>query len=542
MNNEKNRLNIKDLKSKAKSVIKTNLWTLLFVGVLMSTIFEEYRITQSSNNSLETVTKYIQTIKNGDATELISDEDNKKQAFKYIEEEINEALFGSKEGNVKDINEQFGVTHGIFYGIFDFVTNTKIQLKNFVNSFTNIESKLELARWIIILTSFLGLLVKILIVNPITVGENRVFLESRKYKETSIKRIVFGFTKKRHFKIVKSILRRGIYKALWDITIIGGIIKYYSYLMVGFIVAENPYISGKDAIKISREMMNGYKWEAFKLDLSFFGWHLLQVLTFGIIGFWVNTYIKAAQSELYVSLRENYIKDKKYGYELLNDDKLFNNNDLTKYPEYQEKEKKKINYNYNYRPSSIILFFFTFAFVGWLWEVLLYLFRDGVLVNRGTTYGPWLPIYGISCTAIILLVTRFKIFRKMTKSPLITFIFIMLFSTIVEYFGSWFIEITSGLKYWDYSGVFMNINGRVCLECSLFFGAGGSLCLYIVAPFLEKQFEKLTLKFRITLCLILTTLFTVDEIYSLKYPHQGEGITNEAHFERQNEYIMKLDN
>ena len=63
MNNEKNRLNIKDLKSKAKSVIKMNLWTLLFVGVLMSTIFEEYRITQSSNKSLETVSKYIQTIK-----------------------------------------------------------------------------------------------------------------------------------------------------------------------------------------------------------------------------------------------------------------------------------------------------------------------------------------------------------------------------------------------------------------------------------------------------------------------------------------------
>ena len=56
------------------------------------------------------------------------------------------------------------------------------------------------------------------------------------------------------------------------------------------------------------------------------------------------------------------------------------------------------------------------------------------------------------------------------------------------------------------------------------------------SKFLEKQFEKLTLKFRITLCLILTTLFTVDEIYSLKYPHQGEGITNEANFESQNEY------
>ena len=65
-----------------------------------------------------------------------------------------------------------------------------------------------------------------------------------------------------------------MYKALWDITIIGGIIKKYSYLMVQFVIAENPEISGRDAIKISREMMNGHKWETFKLDLSFIGWHI----------------------------------------------------------------------------------------------------------------------------------------------------------------------------------------------------------------------------------------------------------------------------
>ena len=90
------------------------------------------------------------------------------------------------------------------------------------------------------------------------------------------------------------------------------------------------------------------------------------------------------------------------------------------------------------------------------------------------------------------------------------------------------------MKYWDYSGIFLNINGRVCLECSLFFGAGGSLCLYIVAPFLEAQFTKLTLKVRISLCLILVALFGIDELYSSKHPHQGEGITSGANFESQN--------
>ena len=300
--------------------------------------------------------------------------------------------------------------------------------------------------------------------------------------------------------------------------------------MVSFIVAENPEITGNDAIKISKEMMNGHKWETFKLDLSFIIWHILDAVTFGIIGFWINSYTRATIAELYAVLREEYKKNKKYGYELLVDDKLFEDNELTKYPD-EDIKIKEINYKYNYRISSIILFFFTFAFAGWLWEVLLYLFRDGILVNRGTSYGPWLPIYGFSCTVIILLVTRFEIFKKLAKNPFPMAIFIMLFATAVEYATSWFIEVVSGLKYWDYSGVFMNLNGRVCLECSLFFGIGGSLCLYIVVPFLERQFQKLTLKFRISLCLILVSLFTIDEIYSVKHPNQGEGITSGTNFE-----------
>ena len=297
--------------------------------------------------------------------------------------------------------------------------------------------------------------------------------------------------------------------------------------MVPFIIAENPTISGKDAINLSRKMMNGNKWEAFKLDISFAGWHILQMVTFGLAGIWTNTYTRATLGELYATLREDYVKNEAEGYEKLDDEKLYDNNGLIKYPD-EEIKPRVINYRYNYRPSSIILFFFTFAFAGWLWEVLLYLFRDGILVNRGTSYGPWLPIYGFSCTAIILLVTRFEKFRKLTNNPIIMFLFIMGFATIAEYTTSWFIEMVSGLKYWDYSGVFMNINGRVCLECSLFFGFGGSLCLYIIAPFLERQFEKLTLKVRLSLCLIIVSLFSIDEIYSIKHPNQGEGITSTA--------------
>lgn len=539
MKKEKNHLDRKDLKTKAKCVIKKNLWTLLFVGVLMSTIFSEYTLTRNSNERLRALNDCVvedpnakEAFRNG---ELVSEAKENLQSVEtneFVEVEINRALFGTEDGTIYDINEKYGVTHGIFYGVFGLITRSKVQLKNVINSLVTVESKLQFARWIMILISLAGLLVKIFIQYPISIGENRIFLESRTYTDTSIKRIVYGFMNKRYFKIIKSILKKNAYQALWDITIIGGWIKKYSYAMVPFIVAENPNISGKDAINISRKMMNGYKWETFKLDVSFIGWQILQILSFGIIGFWVNTYSKATYAELYNYLRNIYIKDKKEGYELLNDEKLFSNDTLSVYPETMKK-KKEINYNYNYRISSIILFFFTFAFVGWLWEVLLYLFRDGIFVNRGALYGPWLPIYGISCTAIILLVTKFELFRKMCKNPFLMFVFIMVFSTIIEFTGSWLLEIISGVKYWDYTGVFLNINGRVCLECSLFFGVGGSLCLYIVAPFLESKFEKLTLTFRITVCMILVILFGIDELYSAKHPHEGDGITSGANFESQ---------
>ena len=518
--------NRKELKQKALKVVKKNIWVLLFVGILMSSVFGEYTITKSSNESLDTINSYIEAIQEGKAVELIENrEDGNKELNEYVDEAINIALFGSREGNIRDVNKEHGITHGVFYGFFDFVTRSRTELKHVVNSIASIEDKLRLTRVLLILSSFGGLLVKIFLINPITIGEHRIFMESRKYRETSIKRIRFCFTRNRYLKVVKSVFRKNLYKVLWDVTIIGGFIKSYSYKLVPFIIEENPTISGKDAIKISRKMMNGNKWETFKLDLSFIGWHILQVITFGLAGIWINTYTRATTAELYTVLREDYIKNEEEGYELLNDEKLYDNNGIIKYPD-PELKPRVINYRYNYRLSSIILFFFTFAFAGWAWEVLLYLFRDGILVNRGTSYGPWLPIYGFSCTAISLLVTRFEKFRKLTNNPIIMFLFIMTFSTLAEYVTSWFIELVSGLKYWDYSGVFMNINGRVCLECSLFFGFGGSLCLYIIAPFLERQFEKLTLKVRLSICLILVSIFSLDELYSIKHPNQGEGITS----------------
>ena len=98
-------------------------------------------------------------------------------------------------------------------------------------------------------------------------------------------------------------VRLSVYKLLWWVTIAGGIIKHYSYMLVPYIIAENPGIDGKEAIRLSQRMMDGRKMEAFWIDCSFIGWHILGIVTFGLGEiFWVNPYQQNANAALYVEL------------------------------------------------------------------------------------------------------------------------------------------------------------------------------------------------------------------------------------------------
>ncbi|MCR5186181.1 MAG: hypothetical protein K6D97_03590 [Clostridia bacterium] len=218
----------------------------------MTSILGQYTLTKNSNENLEILNRVIADVHEGKEIEIIQEnESGKKELNEYADKIINKALFGSDDGTINDINKKYGVTHGVFYGIFNFITRGKLQLKTFVNSFVGFESKLRVTQILLVIASFAGVLVKIFVTYPISVGEDRIFLESRKYSETKINRLIFAFRRKRYFRCIKAIFRKNLYQAVWNITIIGGIIKKYSYLMVDFTVAENPEIKGKDAIKIS---------------------------------------------------------------------------------------------------------------------------------------------------------------------------------------------------------------------------------------------------------------------------------------------------
>lgn len=155
----------------------------------------------------------------------------------------------------------------------------------------------------------LGISFSILVANVVNIGHKRYYLENREHK-TNIGKVFYGFNGGRYGSYVWVMFWKGLYVWAWSLLlVIPGIIKSYSYRMIPYILAENPYISKERAFDISKQMMNGHKWEAFVLELSFFGWHLLSALTAGIVGtFYVAPYVDATNAEFYSAVKAEAIQ------------------------------------------------------------------------------------------------------------------------------------------------------------------------------------------------------------------------------------------
>ena len=97
----------------------------------------------------------------------------------------------------------------------------------------------------------------------------------------------------------------GLYISLWSLLfIVPGIIKAFSYAMTPYILVEYPELSVNEAIDKSRELMRGNKWRLFLLGLSFIGWILLCIPTFGIGMFWFGPYFEATIAAFYKDIKE----------------------------------------------------------------------------------------------------------------------------------------------------------------------------------------------------------------------------------------------
>ena len=152
----------------------------------------------------------------------------------------------------------------------------------------------------------------IFVLGPLEIGCCN-FFKTNAYEKAELDKLSIGFKKSHYWKMVGTIFLRNLFTTLWTfLLIVPGIIKAYEYRMITYILTDCPDMSRQDAFRISKEMMRGNKWKAFVLDLSFFGWSLLTVVTCGLAGiFYVNPYIAATNAELFIAIREEYFNNQR---------------------------------------------------------------------------------------------------------------------------------------------------------------------------------------------------------------------------------------
>ena len=202
--------------------------------------------------------------------------------------------------------------------------------------------------------------------------------------------------------------------------------------------------------------------------------------------------------------------------------------DLKQYPDrlspIMMKEKgdrvERVHYLRHYSIWSIVTMFFIFCGVGWLWEVSLELVKSATFVNRGVLHGPWLPIYGTGVVLILTLLFRFR------KKPFVEAIATVTACGILEYTTAFVLETTKGVKWWDYTGYFLNVDGRICAEGLMVFMLGGLAVVYALGPIIDNKIRKFDRKKLAVICSILLMIFACDALYSIKHPNTGKGITD----------------
>ena len=149
----------------------------------------------------------------------------------------------------------------------------------------------------------IGLALRYFLLAPFEYGCRKFFRKNLE-EPAKLSNIVYVFDS--HYKnVVKTAFMTDLFIWLWSLLfIIPGIIKTYEYRLVPYIVSENPMISFKEAQAESSKLMKGNKWKTFVLDLSFIGWEILSIFTFGLLDiFFVGPYKASTDAALYESLK-----------------------------------------------------------------------------------------------------------------------------------------------------------------------------------------------------------------------------------------------
>ncbi|WP_368193488.1 DUF975 family protein [Bifidobacterium pseudocatenulatum] len=587
----------KGMKVAAKKAQRKHYWMIVAICLFASVFGVAYTsstLSVSTNISISTPQTEDSTQSN-DMYDVLQDlavgnENDAREKVKQNQEQIvnndTDATFGRRRGVIASLLNSFASGSMV------------IAVADAINSVTH-NGGVSIAVPVI-LSLAVYIFVWLFIQETYRIVMARMLLEGRSYNKLPASRFFYPIHTRKWPRMAWTMFVENVFLFLWSLTIVGFFIKQYSYRMVPYIVAENPNIEALDAIRLSRRMMKGHKWECFVADCSFLGWYLLNLITFGLSGiFYSNGYNAAFFAEYYVYVRSMAKTTGIAGSEMLNDEYLYFKADpqtlhttyadvaqsvaqleqnlvpapkphgftgflsewlgirilhasaVNRYEEYREnlhqmqigenilngsiypgrlapapmpfkfREPRTISADRSYSLVNLIMMFFIFCFVGWVWEVSLAFISEDMFVNRGTLHGPWLPIYGTGGVIILVLL------KKLREKPALEFVAAMVLCGCLEYFSSWYLEMThDGQRWWDYTGYFLNINGRICAEGLLTFGLGGLAIVYLLAPALDNLLSRIDARKLGIVAAVLLVLYCADQVYSAQHPNVGAGITD----------------
>ena len=203
----------------------------------------------------------------------------------------------------------------LLYKIFGINTSLVLSYRKLLKLFIPIDKlKNRINHLIATVVILIVLVAKVFVGNLLKMGGYRFFILNQT-AQPGIGTLLDGFRSGHYVNIVLTMFLRDLFTALWSLLlVVPGIVKHYEYLMVPYIIAENPAMDYKEAFQISKQMMDGEKMEAFIMDLSFLGWYLLSAVTCGLLAiFYVNPYVQASFAEMYTfnkqkAYQEGYIR------------------------------------------------------------------------------------------------------------------------------------------------------------------------------------------------------------------------------------------
>lgn len=159
--------------------------------------------------------------------------------------------------------------------------------------------------------------------------------------------------------------------------------------------------------------------------------------------------------------------------------------------------------------KRILMYFIIYSFLGFVVETIFGMLTKGVIESRKSCfYGPFCCIYGLGAAIMIPGLQKFK------RNNWTLAIGGMIEGSIIEYVVSWIGEIIFQIKWWDYSNMPLNMNGRICLLFTIFWGILAVVLLRLVNPFIERTIDRLPKKWFDIIAIVGSVFLLLDLLFT----------------------------